>query len=88
MPKGRSMVAMTAAQRKKEERRRDKDAGLKTWNVNIDNSTRESLRLLTMAYGTGSQEKTFLKLIGDALARLYTPQPVSAADEVEAGLEP
>ena len=69
---------MTAAQRKKQERRRDKDAGLKTWKVNIDNATRESLKRLTTAYGTGSQEKTFIKLISDALDRLSLSQSVAA----------
>jgi hypothetical protein len=66
------MAAKTAAQRKKEQRRRVKDAGLKTWSVSIDVATRDSLKRLTAAYGTGSQEKTFLVLIGDALDRLNT----------------
>lgn len=64
-----AMTAMTAAQRKKKERQRYKDAGLITWKVTIDNATRDSLKLLTTAFGTGSQKKTFLKLIDDALDR-------------------
>lgn len=69
------MAALTAAQRKREERRRDKAAGLKGWKANIDDSTRNGLKRLTTAYGTASQTETFIKLITDALHQLDTPQP-------------
>lgn len=76
------MAAMTAAQRKKEERQRYKDAGLITWKVNIDKATRDSLKLLTTAFGTRSQKKTFLKLIDDALDR----QAITAIADLTSGV--
>jgi len=76
-------VALTAAQRKKAERQRDKDAGLKTWKADIDSATRDALKRLTAAYGTRSQEKTFLKLISDAIERLDNSQPSPAIPKLK-----
>ena len=72
-------MALTAAQRKKAERQRDKDAGLKVWKAEIDDATRDALKRLTVAYGTRSQEKTFLKLISDAVERLDNSNSQSSA---------
>jgi len=74
---------MTAAQRKKAERQREKNAGLKTWKAEIDLTTREALKRLTASYGTRSQEKTFFKLINDAIEQLDKEQASATLPTVE-----